>query len=180
MIFDEIDKWCCRCNGILPIYLFGKDKSRKDGLNDRCFECQRIYRRQQYQKNKGTQIRRNRDYYYNLNFKAFQKVGRGKIECKQCGCDAIACLEINHINGGWSKEQREKKINSVNLWLDIVFNRRFIDDDLNILCRPCNSIHYLEHKFGKDWEIKWEKDPQAVIDNNSVVAVAVGIKEVSR
>ena len=38
----------------------------------------------------------------------------------------------------------------------IVLGDRKIDD-LNILCRPCNSLHYLELKHGKlPYKITWK------------------------
>lgn len=39
---DTTTRHCCACNQTLPVALFGKDKSTKDGLNIRCKPCQRL------------------------------------------------------------------------------------------------------------------------------------------
>lgn len=67
--------------------------------------------------------------------------------CVSCGCDKQELLEINHKNGGGTKEvQRGKK--GVKFYWDIYMGRRKTDD-LEILCRVCNAKHYLELKYGK-------------------------------
>lgn len=34
---------CCACQNTLPVSMFGKDKSRKDGLAARCKPCNRLH-----------------------------------------------------------------------------------------------------------------------------------------
>ena len=67
------------------------------------------------------------------------------LKCVRCGCDDIRFLEINHINGGGNKEQRDSKHKTVTLRI-LYYGRK--TDDLELLCRPCNVIHALEMKFG--------------------------------
>lgn len=66
--------------------------------------------------------------------------------CVRCGCDDIRFLEINHKNGGGNKEMANGK-KSNNFYWDIYMGRRNTDD-LELLCKPCNSIHALELKYG--------------------------------
>lgn len=56
-------------------------------------------------------------------------------------------MEVNHKNGGGNKELKSGKHTNVFMW-DIYMGRRKTDD-LNLLCRVCNSLHYLEMKYGK-------------------------------
>lgn len=65
--------------------------------------------------------------------------------CVRCGCDDPRILEINHKNGGGGIELRSK---GTQLYHDIASGKRSTED-LELLCKPCNAIHYLERKFGK-------------------------------
>lgn len=70
--------------------------------------------------------------------------GTINAKCVRCGCDDWRLLEVNHKNGGGRKELG---IHSHAFQWAVVMGRRKTDD-LEILCRPCNAIHYLERKFG--------------------------------
>jgi predicted RNA-binding Zn-ribbon protein involved in translation (DUF1610 family) len=67
--------------------------------------------------------------------------------CENCGCDDVRLLEVNHKNGGGNKELKFGKNTNAFAW-DIYMGRRKTDD-LNLLCRVCNALHYLELKYGK-------------------------------
>ena len=94
-------------------------------------------------------------YKKSQRLKALQKITNGGIlVCNRCGCDMIDILEINHINGGGTKERCENK----NFISDILHNRRTIDD-LELLCKLCNNLHYIEMIHGKlNFKIIWEKE----------------------
>lgn len=84
-------------------------------------------------------------------------VGKGKINCCSCGCNDERLLEINHINGNGNFEY--KKIGGpIKLWYKIASLQRGTED-LNILCRVCNALDYLERKVREKlpFEIKWKK-----------------------
>jgi hypothetical protein len=69
-------------------------------------------------------------------------VGQGAIACVRCGCDRPELLEINHKNGGGRKDL-------VGKWFYRAIVKLERDTgDLELLCRPCNAIHYLESKYG--------------------------------
>lgn len=94
----------------------------------------------------------NRDY----KIKVLDKVSNGNIFCANCGCDRFEFLEVNHINGGGAKEKKENGINNRKLYADILNGKRTLHD-LNVLCKPCNNLHYLELKFGpQPYKITWK------------------------
>jgi predicted Zn-ribbon and HTH transcriptional regulator len=70
--------------------------------------------------------------------------GTTDVKCK-CGCNDIRFLEINHINGGGTKEFRAK---GSRVYWDIIQHKRPVDD-LEVMCKVCNALHYLELKYGK-------------------------------
>jgi protein-arginine kinase activator protein McsA len=67
--------------------------------------------------------------------------------CENCNCDDVRLLEVNHKNGGGSQELKGGKDTNKFMW-DIYMGRRKTED-LNLLCRVCNALHYLELKYGK-------------------------------
>jgi len=67
--------------------------------------------------------------------------------CENCGCSDVRLLEINHKNGGGTKERAKGKSSNEFAW-NIYMGRRSVDD-LNLLCKVCNALHALEMKFGK-------------------------------
>lgn len=108
----------------------------------------------EYQK----RIRKDRREYskkrYNgLKIAVIQKLG-GK--CVYCGCDVLEALEINHVNGGGSKELSigKKRISHMNLYLGILKRQR---KDVELVCRVCNSVHWLKLKGITGYAISWKK-----------------------
>jgi hypothetical protein len=76
-------------------------------------------------------------------------------KCARCGCSDARLLEINHKNGG-GKREMESGRKSWRFYWDIALGKRK-PDDLEILCRPCNALHYLELKFGPlPMRVIWE------------------------
>lgn len=66
----------------------------------------------------------------------------GGAYCIGCGCDDLDFLEFNHIGGGGSAEWRQAKS-----WIvDRLLSGERKPDGLNVLCRVCNAIEYLERK----------------------------------
>ncbi len=71
-------------------------------------------------------------------------VGRGLFRCVSCGCNRIEFLEVNHRNGGGTQENARPS----KFYGDILAGRREIDD-LELRCKLCNALHYLEYKYGQ-------------------------------
>ena len=130
-------KVCIKCNTLKKCNLFNISKNNYATY---CKECYKMY------KIKG-------NYYQKKKIQAFNKIKKNKIECVRCGCNDIRLLEVNHKNGGGSQEKKNSKYS--NAVLSVIYGNRKTDD-LELLCRPCNHIHYLELKYGKlPMEVKW-------------------------
>ena len=86
---------------------------------------------------------RNRD----RRLRVLNIISNGNPICNRCGCSDTRLLEINHINGGGSQENKHGS--GVTNFLNDIYNGKRKTDDLEILCRVCNARHYLELKYGK-------------------------------
>jgi 5-methylcytosine-specific restriction endonuclease McrA len=102
-----------------------------------------------YLRNRERILLSKKGYYKILRAKAYEKLG-GK--CIYCGCDIQEALEINHINGGGHQEKKYIESGPKSIYYDIIGDKR---NDLEIACRVCNSVHYLEivKGLGKHWKV---------------------------
>lgn len=69
-------------------------------------------------------------------------VGHKELCCENCGCNSLGILEINHKNGGGYRE------GYTSFYHAIVTGERKTDD-LNLLCRVCNALHFVELRHPK-------------------------------
>jgi hypothetical protein len=76
------------------------------------------------------------------------KVGQGKIECVNCGCNIPELLEVNHKKGGGGIERKSFGNSGSGFRRAVMSGKRTIDD-LELTCRVCNALHYLEFTHGK-------------------------------
>lgn len=99
-----------------------------------------------------------RTHHLRVRAKALAIVGRGVVACVVCGCDYPPILEINHINGGGSREARELGSKME----DRILSGKRPIDDLDLRCKPCNALHCLEMRHGElPYEIRWKGNPFA-------------------
>jgi len=176
-------KNCSKCKTQKPKTDFRKNNKTKDKLDSWCKVCHHEQYKENYAKNKSKWLERSitwrkkhpkrskeisarwkkankkkvneteKNRFYNLRRKALEKIGL--LVCNNCGCDEYNLLEINHINGDGCQERKVKQTGK--FYLEIVNGTR-TTDDLNILCKPCNLLHYLELRHGKlPYKIEWEK-----------------------
>ena len=87
-------KRCSKCGRILPITEFHKDKSRKDGLQCWCKDCQKAMKKEWYQSNKDAILKKQAAYNQANKCKiaeynaAYYQANKGKIaECKAAYID---------------------------------------------------------------------------------------------
>lgn len=89
-------KFCTKCEKQKPVSEFGKNKSKKDGLQSYCKECVKIYKRKHYEDNTD---------YYKEKAKTYRKKGREELnefkstlKCAICGESRWWVLDFHHEN----------------------------------------------------------------------------------
>ena len=99
-------------------------------------------------------------YYAKIRLETLAKVDPA-MKCAMCGCDDTRFLEVNHIKGGGVKERiayRNEKHNESHNMILLIHNGKRGLEDLNLLCRACNSIDHLERVFGHTGlRVVWDK-----------------------
>mgnify|MGYP001609670019 CR=1 FL=1 len=84
---------------------------------------------------------------FSRRIRVMQKISNNKIiSCENCGCNIEKLLEINHKHGGGRKEMRNYK---PTIFYSNILKSKRKTDDLNVLCKICNILHYCELKYGK-------------------------------
>jgi len=147
------------------------DKSYRERNNEEL----KSYRKESYQKNRERELERMKIYAQKNSprIKKYQKEHHQKkrlevlakidpdMKCAMCGCDDTRFLEINHIKGGGRKEQESLKKTDNNMstnFVMLIHKGKRSTEDLNLLCRVCNSIDHLERVFGKTGlRVVWDK-----------------------
>ena len=115
-----------------------------------------------YAKENATRIKEyHKGYYKKIRLEVLARIDPA-IKCAMCGCDDTRFLEVNHIKGGGRKEQQgfkdEGHASSQNIIMLIHKGKRGVED-LNLLCRVCNSIDHLERVYGKSGlKVVWDKE----------------------
>lgn len=94
---------------------------------------------------KENRLARSRKSYALLRRRVFFKItGSIHPQCVRCGCDDYRFLEINHKHGGGGKEIKTR---AGRFYLNVALGRRSVSD-LELLCRACNAVHFLEQRHG--------------------------------
>jgi len=104
--------------------------------------------------------RRHREVFIEYRRKLRQRViDRLGGKCVNCGCTVLEALEINHKNGGGRKEYLGKGASDRSRdMLFAILNGKRSTDDLEIRCKVCNSLHYVEtiRKLPGRWTVAWK------------------------
>ena len=142
-------------------------KKNKEELNKK--------NREHYQKNSEAIIQRTKKYhdenkewrkkYYKQYYQKIRLEVLARVDpamkCAMCGCDDTRFLEVNHIKGGGVKEREGYKDGGHKLshnMILLIFNGKRNLEDLNLLCRACNSIDHLERVYGDTGlRVVWDK-----------------------
>jgi len=143
-------------------YFRAYHKKNKEELNRKA--------RERYQKNPEPIIQRTTKYHHEHREEIklwyaeyYQKIRLDVLpridpdmKCAMCGCDDTRLLEVNHIKGGGNKEHKNPKVTR-NMIL-LIYNGKRGVEDLNLLCRACNSLDHLERVYGKTGlTVVWDK-----------------------
>jgi len=95
------------------------------------------------------------EYYQKIRLDVLARIDPD-MKCAMCGCDDTRFLEVNHIKGGGNKEHQNPKVTR-NMIL-LIYNGKRGVEDLNLLCRACNSLDHLERVYGKTGlSVVWDK-----------------------
>ena len=136
---------------------YHRRRSTEEGLAESrkyARESMRKYRETHPEKTKAARKRA-----YDSRRRRALEIVSGEAKCVRCGCDMLDVLEVNHINGNGSKEARES---TANLYDRILKGER-ATDDLEVLCRVCNALDYVERKcpeaIGRH-RVIWDNSPK--------------------
>jgi histone acetyltransferase (RNA polymerase elongator complex component) len=84
-------KWCGCCEGSLPLDAFAKNKSKKDGLQERCRSCRSIHHQKVKHKRLKQTKEQKRRYLitsYGLNVEQFEQMLKDQnSKCAICKTD---------------------------------------------------------------------------------------------
>lgn len=134
-------KLCNKCGKVKPISEFGKNKTKKDGLQSQCKECVKIYKKQHYENNKQYYIDKAKTY----KEKCREELNsyKSKLICANCGESRWWLLDFHHIDPSEKEGEISKLFNSPNKL------KRELDKCI-VLCSNCHrDLHFkFEHNCG--------------------------------
>ena len=119
----------------------------KEEHKEHVLEYERRYRETHREQIREKSRRQGKVHRKKMRIAILNIISNNNPCCVRCGCDDIRLLEINHKNGNGNKELQNGKA-TYKFYRGIYASKRRIDD-LELLCRVCNSRHYLEMKYGK-------------------------------
>jgi len=125
------------------------DPIKREQFKKQCTEASRRWRAKHPEKTKATR----KQSQINRRIKAMELIGGAR--CLRCGCTEIEFLEINHKNGGGCQEYRKVRKSLV----DQILKGERTTEDLEVLCRVCNALDYLERKnptLAKHFTVTWK------------------------
>lgn len=132
-------KTCCTCKKEKDISLFAKNKCKKSGYHYKCKECQKIYKKEHYKKNKKYYMQKvlDRKTLIREKIKEYKKT----LSCIKCGFSHPAALDFHH------RDPNEKDF-SIAQWHKTCSNFESVKIEIekcDVLCANCHRIlHYIE------------------------------------
>ncbi len=145
---SRVTRVCWNCKRRKYLGKFSRCKSKKLGRTHECKTCCSVRSAIWAKKKNNRATLRKLDLvnYHKTRRRALEIVGQGRLKCRNCSCTNFDLLEINHIRGGGGKEFRRK--GNTTFYRDIAAKRRRTSD-LNILCKLCNTLYYLNKRYGR-------------------------------
>lgn len=120
-------KYCYKCKTTKEFDLFGKNKSRKDGLSDECRDCKRHQDREYAVKHREEAKKRASDWYYNnkehanKRSKVYGAFWRTHNKDKQCAKANRYRSSKLQATPKWLSQEQHKEIESF-YWLSRLQN----------------------------------------------------------
>lgn len=131
-------KTCNKCNETKDITEFAKNKTRKDGYNNICKACFKLYRDQHYQNNKDYYKEKAKNYRKSM-VESLEKF-KATLECENCGEKRTYCLDFHHIDPNEKDGNISNLIRSTNL--------EKVKEEISkckVLCANCHrELHHKE------------------------------------
>lgn len=98
--------------------------------------------RRSYRKNREQKLAYNKKLWQNLRFKVLEAAGGAR--CVNCGFSDWRALQVDHVNGGGTKEMRENRTyNNPRVYAKII---KESPEKYQVLCANCNWIKRYEKK----------------------------------
>ncbi len=126
-------KKCYKCQRVLGLDCFAPNKSRKDGLQAQCRDCQKEYRRQHYLKNRQKYI--DKAAVWKRGFAQRFEEYKSGFKCSVCGEGHPACLDFHHEGD---------KENAVSYWAGRG-NMDMVEEEASKCVPLCSNCHRKLH-----------------------------------
>lgn len=121
-------KYCSSCERDLPVTMFSKNRSRKDGLQSKCKECRKKSWKKEYTENVD---------YYKEKRRNQQQAGKDRFKklkaesvCVVCGESEDCCLEFHHLD----PSIKDTEVSRARYWSD----GRYQSEVDKCICLCCN------------------------------------------
>lgn len=103
-------KVCTHCQRALPLENFCKNKRRKDGLNNWCRECSKLYKKSYYGKNKEEILEAHKEYYKNHKEaeRSYRERNKERIKLRKTEYRKTHREQERAQKKKWREENREK------------------------------------------------------------------------
>ena len=143
-------KRCYKCGEFKPATEFNADRSRKDGLANRCRTCHNAYDAQRSATREAKSMRSTRTRRYRNELR--ELLDQARVDgCQICGETDTACLDFHHLDP--SKKHELPKGISQRTWAPNPATRERIKADLAgcaVLCKNCHAKVHAGRYPGKE------------------------------
>jgi hypothetical protein len=148
---DSASKTCSKCGAVKPLDQFYKDRTKRDGHQGICRECQRGLEHQRYWANREARLEWQRRYT-EANGQAIRDYQRRYRQANRdavlshygrvCACCGTAeKLTVDHINGDGAQHRQElygdPQQGSSRFYIWLI--KQGFPAGYQTLCLPCNS-----------------------------------------
>lgn len=146
----EIMKTCTKCGRQFPLSNFYKHHSCKHGVTSQCKECiddrNRKWRQEHPDKWSAITGKYNKKIRKKTKNECLKYISGGVVCCARCGFTDIRALQIDHIHGGGSKENKKFHTTYDFHKYILSLSENVVKNKYQILCANCNWIKVYENK----------------------------------
>lgn len=134
-------KTCIKCKDDLPTSEFGKNASKKDGLQNTCKKCRKDYQKDWYKEN--ATLHKSRVYASRDVVRKWVYEYLLSHPCIKCGETRVACLDFDH------RDPEQKSFNIGGLGASVNSLEKVKKEILkcDVLCSNCHRVKTAE-QFG--------------------------------